>query len=117
MSQDNSCSRCGSLGILHLKAIGEPQESLVFCGCSWSKLTQHVWKLPVVTRRIEGAFTVQRCPSEWFKPGRNSKGIDGGRIVTFIRPSVDAWLQRVRRAETFWEEYAPIFCGDDREGA
>lgn len=81
----------------------------MFCTCDWSKLSAQIWRLPKLTRKIEDAFNITRCPLGWFKPHASDARIEHGRIIKSIAPNVEGWLARVRKAEDFWREYGPLF--------
>lgn len=94
---------------MHVKAIGEPQEALVYCLCDWSKLTAQIWKLPRVNKKIEGAFEVVRCPLGWFLPDNERDSVPRGKLLSSMQPIVKRWHERIRSAESFWREYGALF--------
>lgn len=107
------CNRCLNLGLLRARVKGQTQESLVYCTCKWAELTNYVWRLPEVTRSIEQAFEISKCPLAWFLPDNEPQSVPRGQLIASLGRSRSKWLERIRQAENFWAEHFELF----REGA
>lgn len=103
------CSRCGDLGILRLQANGTKEESLCYCVCLWSRQPAQIWKLPRLSRSIEDAFEVSKCPLAWFLPDNERESVPRDQLIASIGAIAERWRTQIRRAEEFWREYAPVF--------
>lgn len=106
------CDRCGDLGILRIRNTEQDLDALVCCLCDWGKEKIQIWRLPRLTKKIESAFEVTRCPPEWFRP-ENAKGsVPRGSFEATIKKKRDEWIATVRRAESFWVEWGNVFTDE-----
>lgn len=104
-----SC-QCDELGVLRVTNTEQEMDSLVYCGCEWSRLPSQIWILPQLNRKISTAFSVERVPLAWFLPDNERESVPRGTIFDeSLVSKIQAWHKRLKDAEGFWTGWGNIF--------